>query len=373
LSWTDAEPGGTYVLFEASESDFGDRREVYRGTDTEHVIVAALEALLHYRVFATAGDESSAGSNVVSVRVRADEWLRADPRELPESFEDEWLAIHRALLRLAAAGGHLFAVLSMPRHFRVPQAQRYAQRLRSVRRPPGPAERDAFGFDEARALSFGALYFPWLQSDARIDASGERAAARQLRVVPPDGVAIGVLAARAWRRGAWIAAANEPLKDVVALAPDIAAADRQTLQDAQINLLRADPRGFFALSADTLALDDDAELRPINVRRLLTLLRRLALRRGTRYVFEPNGPTLRRAVQRGFDLLLGDLFERGAFAGATAAQSFRVVTDDTINTPRAAEAGRFLVELRVAPSIPMRFIAVRLTQTGERLAVVEEL
>jgi phage tail sheath protein FI len=190
-------------------------------------------------------------------------------------------------------------------------------------------------------------------------------------VVPPDGVATGVFAARASQRGAWIAAANEPMRDVVALTPRIADGDRAALQDAQINLLRDDPRGFFALSADTLALDE--ELRPINVRRLLILLRRMALRRGSSYVFEPNGPVLWRSVQRGFDLLLGDLFERGAFAGATAEQSFRVVTDEGVNPPQSVESGRFVVELRVAPSLPMRFIAVRLAQSGERLTVKEEL
>jgi len=190
-------------------------------------------------------------------------------------------------------------------------------------------------------------------------------------VVPPDGVAVGVLAGRASVRGAWIAPANEPLHDVVAVAPSISAADWRALLDAQVNVVRDDPRGFLVLSADTLALD--ASLRPINVRRLLILLRRLALRRGVSYVFEPNGPTLRRAVQRGFETVLSDLFRRGAFAGAVADQSFRVVTDGTINTPADADAGRFLVELRVAPSVPMRFIAVRLAQSGARLTVREEL
>jgi phage tail sheath protein FI len=190
-------------------------------------------------------------------------------------------------------------------------------------------------------------------------------------VVPPDGVALGVLAGRASSRGAWIAPANEPFKDVVAVTPGVPPADWPALLDAQINLVRQDPRGFMTLSADTLARE--IELRPINVRRLLTLLRRLALRRGISYVFEPNGPVLRRAVERGFETILTDLFRRGAFAGAVPEQSFRVVTDDTINTAADAEAGRFLVELRVAPALPMRFIAVQLTQSGERLTVTEEL
>jgi phage tail sheath protein FI len=81
---------------------------------------------------------------------------------------------------------------------------------------------------------------------------------------------------------------------------------------------------------------------------------------------------LRRSIQSSFDQLMTDLFKRGAFAGATPEQSFRVVTDETINTSRDQDAGRFFVELRVAPSLPMRFLAVRLAQSGERLSVVEE-
>ena len=370
LAWTDSEPGAQYALWEATSVDFSDEREIYRGTDTQYVAMTTREGVYHYRVFAHDGDQRSASSNPVTVRVRADDWVQLDADAANLEMEQHWLTVHRAALRLAAASGDLFAVLAMPRHFRSVQAVRYTQRLRSVRQPPGMSDILAFGYSEARALSYGAMYFPWLQADARM-AIASSSAVRPPRVVPPDGVATGVLAARASRRGAWIAAANEPMKDIVALAPVVAATDWQALQNEQVNLLRADPRGFFTLSADTLAVDPD--LRPINVRRLLILLRRLALRRGTIYAFEPNSPELRRSVQSSFDQLMTDLFHRGAFAGATPEQSFRVVTDETINTPRDQDAGRFFVELRVAPSLPMRFLAVRLAQIGERLSVVEEL
>ena len=59
--------------------------------------------------------------------------------------------------------------------------------------------------------------------------------------------------------------------------------------------------------------------------------------------------------------------------GSTAAQSFRVVTDEGVNTPQSVDAGRFVVELRVAPSLPMRFIAVRLAQSGERSATQQQI
>lgn len=357
LMWNDSEPEANYQLFEATAPDFKNAREIDCGRNIQHVVSGAREGIYYYQVFARIGDEISSGSRVIAILVRADEWVLTHAGDVNADAQAQWLKIQRAALRMAAASGELFAVLSMPRHFHTQEALRYTQRLRAVRQPGETGEKEAFGFTEARALSHGAMYFPWLQSSGK--------------VTPPDGVALGVLAARASARGAWIAPANEPIRDVEALTPMIGARDWNALQDTQINLLRADPRGFLTLSADTLA--NELDLRPINVRRLLILLRRLALRRGISYVFEPNGPVLRRAVQRGFTILLNDLFRRGAFAGDTAEQAFRVVTDDTINTKQDAEAGRFMVELRVAPSIPMRFIAVQLAQSGARLSVSEEL
>lgn len=376
LAWTAVDPDAQYVLLEATEPEFSAAREVFRGPGTEHVLLNTREGNYYYQVFASVGDDRSAGSNAIVVSVGEDEWVQHTAAQAGAAIEAQWLAVHRAALRMAAASGELFAALAMPRHFRTQDALRYVGRLRAVRQPPGLAEPDAFGQVERTVLSYGAMYFPWLQADARTEAQpGERPVltrlASQPRLVSPDGGALGVLAARATLRGAWIAAANEPLKDVVALAPPVPASDWQGLQLAQVNLLRTDPRGLVALSADTLSLDTD--VRPINVRRLLTLLRRLALRRGVSYVFEPNGPTLRRAVERGFGAMLGELFRRGAFAGRTAQQSYRVVVDDTLNTTADAEAGRFIVELRVAPSLPMRFVSVLLAQAGSRLTVTEEL
>lgn len=370
LNWTDSEPGASYVLREAQRADFSDAREAQRGPALEYFVAAQREGIYYYQVTAEIGGEISDGSNPIAVVVRADDWVALPAAGFAASGEARLLRLQRAVLRLAAASGELFVALALPRHYRAPEALRHAQRLRAVQ-ALGASDPGAFSFAEERALSYGALYHPWVASSTYVPSPGAPGRSGGLRIVPPDGLAIGVLAARASARGAWIAPANDALKDVVALTPVIYAADWQALQDVQVNIVRDDPRGFLTLSADTLA--NGTELRPINVRRLLILLRRLALRRGMSYVFEPNGPQLQRAVQRSFTQLLGDLFRRGAFAGATAAQSFRVVTDDTINTLRDADAGRFIVELRVAPSVPMRFLSVLLAQSGERLTVAEEL
>jgi len=88
-------------------------------------------------------------------------------------------------------------------------------------------------------------------------------------------------------------------------------------------------------------------------------------------VFEPNSAPFRRAVERGFERLLEDIFKRGAFAGQTATDAFQVVTNETINTPASVDQGRFFVELRVAPSRPLRFLTVKLLQTSTGISITE--
>jgi phage tail sheath protein FI len=88
-------------------------------------------------------------------------------------------------------------------------------------------------------------------------------------------------------------------------------------------------------------------------------------------VFEPNGPAFARQAQRGFEDMLGYLYERGAFAGPTAASSYQVVVNEAVNTQQLRDRGQFIVELRVAPSWPLTFLHVRLLQHGDRLSVTE--
>jgi phage tail sheath protein FI len=173
-------------------------------------------------------------------------------------------------------------------------------------------------------------------------------------------VATGSIAARAIARGAWVAPANQALPDVVELTPALTRAAAERLREVQLNPLLQEPAGFVAVAADTLSVD--ADLRPLGVRRLMSLLRRVALLHGPGYAFEPNSGAVHRAIERRFGELLTRLHVLGAFAGATPEQAYQVrtVVDD-----RDLDAGRLVVELKVAPSRPLVFLTVRLVQTGD--------
>lgn len=297
----------------------------------------------------------------------------------PEAYDADGkvadlLAFQRAAVRFAAARADIVTVLSLPSHFREEHTAAHVASLTpdpsddsaSILPPPPGAFTGvlALSLDEERALSYAALYHPWVAVQA------EGTPTQLVRFGPPDGAVVGLLAARALTRGAWIAPANISLRDALALEPTFDAGAWQRLLNRQVNLLRATPQGFMPLSAETLSAT--ADLRPLNVRRLLILLRRLALREGDTYVFESNDAALRRRVRVLFEGLLERLFERGAFAGARPSEAFQVRTDDAVNTPRQIDRGQLIVELRVAPSQPLAFITVRLVQIdGVGLTTVE--
>ncbi|MBU0917468.1 MAG: hypothetical protein KKD97_14050 [Gammaproteobacteria bacterium] len=354
IRWSEPEAGLCYELQESTTADFAIAVTLQKGRLTLFNAIGKARGTWHYRVRAHDGQRVSPWSHRLQVRIgHSDFELRA--------FQDtDLLAVHRLMLRIAAARGDLLAVQALPQQAQWTDARLHADRLRT---PDPTAEVPGLLPDEARALSHGCLQHPWLQL-----RSGERVIS-----APPDGATAGQLAASAWQRGAWLAVANRPLKDVLGVSLAASIAERQALLEAQVNPVVTAAHGVVLAGEDTL-YHLDADWRPVHVRRLMSLLRRAALRRGNQYVFEPNGPTLHRTIERAFESLLGELMQRGAFAGRSAREAFQVVVvDDGLNSPASIDAGRLFIELKVAPAQALRFLTVRLVRAGDRVRAQENM
>ena len=307
-------------------------------------------------------------SNLLSVQVKPIGNLQLEEEQTYKP--DVLLRVQRAMLRMSAARGDVFAVLSLPAHYREAAVLEHLHKLRTLNglslEESIDLEVPVLSAGEASALSYGAVYHPWLIELERKDNKQQNATrvhAPSLRLLPPDGAVLGVYADRSLTRGAWIAPANQALRGVVALEHHFNPAKRLELLEATLNPIWQEPQGFYCLSAQTLSSDPD--LIEVNVRRLLSLLRRLALRIGSRLVFENNGGALQRLAERLFEGLLEQMFKRGAFKGRNAASSYRVRAGAEVNPPNHLETGRFVIEIRVAPSKPLYFLTVRLVQNGD--------
>jgi hypothetical protein len=355
LGWT-ADPKATSFRLEvAAEPVFEFPQVLYQGTQTSFEIWRSPDRTSYFRVSAQRVTEQSPFSNtVVAPAENGDQqWQMAPDGDSP--CEDGLLAVHEAMLRLCAARADMFAVLSLPHSYQSAPALDYKNRLVGALMPE----------EIERTLSFGALYHPW--PVVRDSADNSPLA---VRIEPPDGTVLGNFAQLTVTSGAWYAPANLVLTGVVDLEPHLEEAAAQEFFDGQINLVAQQSRGFVCSSSYTLSTD--SEVRDINVRRLLILIRRLALRDGAEFVFQPADTALRNSVRRRFNALLSNMFLLGAFAGNTQDEAFRVVTDGTVNTPDMVDQGRFIIELRIAPSLPLEFLTVRLVQTGGEVLLSEE-
>jgi hypothetical protein len=274
------------------------------------------------------------------------------------------LAIHRAALRFAAARSDLTVTLSLPRHYCEEETLTHLAALQPAAGTSFAdivAEVPPLTLGEHRVLSYGGLFHPWTISELE----GE------IDSVPPDGVVTGQAAAVARSEGAWIVPANRPFAGVLGLTQNFNAGARLRFESAGMNPLVRGTRGFLTRSDTTMSTDRD--LRLMNVRRLMILLRRLALREGSAVVFEPHNDAFRAFVRRRMEQALGQMYLRGAFRGATAEQAFAVIADAVLNPRTSVEAGRFIVELRVAPTKPLAFLRILLLQTGPGSVMVEEV
>lgn len=366
LFW-DSHEDREFVLQAAGEQSFLDPEVVYQGKEKTVRLQGWNLAETYFRVRIADKEGFSSWSRILKVTALGE--TRWDVDRSDEGVSRDLVQIHRAMLRMCAARGDMFAVLSMPERYREEQAIAHAHELRvlisrNVTDSHLGGTIPALSEEEASCLSFGALYFPWCLAETDRNS-------RSFLVVPPDGAVCGTMASRALARGAWIAPANEVWRGVVGVA-NRALLDgeaEEMLSGARVNLVRHESVGVLVLSQDTLSWDPD--LRELNVRRLLSLLRRLAYRIGVRYLFEPNNDSFRRTVQRNVQAVMESLYEKGAFRGRTPSESFQVNTGESVNPPQSVEAGRLFIELKVAPSLPMKFLTVKLVQIGERGFLIE--
>lgn len=356
-----------FEIQQAGDTEFASAKIIYSGKDRSVSIDEKPDAVYFYRVRAVGAASAGPWSNAVRLAPTRLSRMTLQPLS-QEDTQIDILDIHRSLVRLCHARGDLVAIVALPHHFRKDQVMAYlaAFHPKSSASMESGAGVPALTLGETAAMEYAALYYPWLAIRPTAGDVDQTTG----RYFPPDGPVAGLMARHTLRFGAWYAPACEPLEDVVAIDPPAGDNDLGQMLQSNVNLILGKPEGFMPMSQQTLAYSTHVE--GIHVRRLLILLRRLVLREGNTYVFEPNDNDFRDRVQHQFENLLNDLYLRGAFAGSTAESAYRVTTDDSVNTPRRIDLGRFIVEIDVAPSQPLKFLKIRLTQTGPQRLQVQE-
>jgi|GEM_PF-5576407 len=258
--------------------------------------------------------------------------------------------VHAALLDLASASREHFALLSAPSTWKEADLAEHVRLLR---------QRVERRQDSAQALSFAAIHHPWL---TQIDWDG-RVWGR-----PPEGALLAQYASRTRAKGCWVA----PGLDTLILTKGLESTlDPSALEASGCNPIESRPRGISATGAATLATD--ADWSAIGVRCLFILLRKLVRREGERFAFEPNDQSQRRSLEHTFNELLRRLLQAGALRGARAEEAYQLRTASGTELQREIERGQCSLEVRVAPSRPLRFLTLYAVRSAEQLRLEERI
>ncbi len=268
--------------------------------------------------------------------------------ELPPVFNDsDIFRVQAAAVEQCEERGDRFAVLDAP--------------FSAVTREDGIAAIKAWRsrFDSP----YAAIYFPWL------DVVDPRTG-RGMRRVPPCGHVTGTFAWHDIEIGVHRAPANRHLRWTQGSSWDLDDSRHALLNMDAVNVIRAEgARGLRVMGARTLSSDPD--WRFVNVRRLVTMVRK-ALDRSTQWaVFEPNDFSTRSKITLAITEFLTALWQRGALAGATPEASFFVKCDEENNPSGDRDRGLLSVVVGLAPAKPFEFVVLRVGRQGNALRMAE--
>ncbi len=230
--------------------------------------------------------------------------------------------------------------------------------------PPGLSQRRMLYWRGKFDTAYAAAYYPWLNV-ARTD--DQRSG---LIRVNPSAAAAGVIAQREHQFGVPFGPANVIAVDAVSVDDRVSPSRHDELHQHALNIFIGERDGFRLTAARTLSLDPI--WRQLNVRRLVTMIRRVLERQMQWSVFEPNNPQLRFQISRMLESYLRQLYRANAFTGATEAEAFFVKCDDKLNPLSVEQAGQLIAQVGIAPAEPMEFIVVELAREGDTVLTTEE-
>jgi hypothetical protein len=231
--------------------------------------------------------------------------------------------------------------------------------------PPGLAAGDIIGWRRALASGRAALFAPWLRAASVDDPLGPAI------TLPPSAAVAGLVARAEQQVGVYASPANQVINWVFALAVDPGLPDPGFLHTERIDAIRVTEKGIQLMGSRTTSLDPDWT--HVNVRRVVDwLMAQLALDLSWA-PFEPNNARLWSSMTRTAQRRLKGLFDAGALAGGTAAQSYFVRCDRSTMTQSDLDNGRAIMLVGVAPAVPAEFLVFRLVRLGGDNASVQAL
>ena len=224
-----------------------------------------------------------------------------------------------------------------------------------------PKGKDASAIAELRKQisgTNGSLFYP---CGKIIDPLGRTK--QSLKVCPPSGHIMGMIARTDSARGVYKAPAGEEatLVGFVDLEVKLSAGELDSLNPIGVNALTVRPSGaIVSWGARTLsALQDKRYISDVRYDMMI----RKSLQEGTQWaIFEPNDEKLWDRLSTSITSFLETEYQNGALRGSSAEEAYYVKCDGELNTESSINQGLLIAEVGYAKQKPAEFVVVRLVQ-----------
>tara|TARA_Y100001938_G_scaffold86258_1_gene118403 strand:- start:88 stop:2547 length:2460 start_codon:yes stop_codon:yes gene_type:complete len=195
--------------------------------------------------------------------------------------------------------------------------------------------------------NYAAVYFPWVQV---VDSSTDSPV-----WVPPSTVLPGVYSFNDSVAHEWFAPAGLTrggLTDVLQAKTRLTHAERDDLYEARINPIASFPNQNVVVFGQKTLQSKPSALDRINIRRLLIRLRKFIASTSRFLVFEQNT----QATRNRFLNIVNPFLE--SVQSNSGLSAFRVVMDDTVNTPDVVDRNQLVGQIFIQPTRTAEFIVL---------------
>lgn len=204
----------------------------------------------------------------------------------------------------------------------------------------------------------GSFYYP---NGKIVDPLGRTK--HSLKVCPPSGHVMGMIARTDTDRGVYKAPAGEEatLVGFVDLEVKLSVGELDLLNPIGVNALVVRPSGAI-VSWGARTLSSLADKRYISDVRYDMMVRK-ALKEGTQWaIFEPNDEKLWSRLTTSITSFLESEYQNGALRGSSSEEAYYVKCDSELNTESTINQGLLVAEVGYAKQKPAEFVVIRLVQ-----------
>ena len=158
----------------------------------------------------------------------------------------------------------------------------------------------------------------------------------------------------------WFSPANQrvsSITDIIRERYHLSNAEQDDLYDTKVNFIKS-LDGSLRLFGDKTFADSTSTFSRINVANLFIYLKKKLEPLGRRFLFDQNDSQSRELFKSAAEPFLQNL------VGQRAISEFKVICDESNNTPDIIDSNQFVVEILIKPVKTINFIKLRLNNTG---------